>query len=321
MRVQGLGVGPARRVPLRARSGPARSSRAARGRQPRAARPHGRARALASLEEPDSALALGRRGPGALARARRGPAGRGRDPAGAARGGGRLRPPRSRRSATASAGGSPAWLDSELGARLARPGGGDARRRLAAVRGLALRAVRRARHRARAREVASQLAGLTPGGSPRAGAPGHQPGPADRLRSRPAARRTPVRTRALLWAVHRAGGLGAAPRRRALGQRRRRACRPPFYLACGYVPAGPRALRADRAERFAAAARRRPPRGPAAGARRPGRDGRAARRRRWRRSWPRWASSATVGERDRARRDAAAAPRRRYRARGLTRAW
>ena len=35
-----------------------------------------------------------------------------------------------------------------------------------------------------------------------------------------------------------------------------RACRAAFYLACGYVPAGPRALRADRAERFAAAARR-----------------------------------------------------------------
>ncbi len=31
---------------------------------------------------------------------------------------------------------------------------------------------------------------------------------------------------------------------------------PAFYLACGYVPAGPRAVRVDRAERFAAEARR-----------------------------------------------------------------
>jgi ATP-dependent RNA helicase SUPV3L1/SUV3 len=64
-----------------------------------------------------------------------------------------------------------------------------------------------------------------------------------------------VRARALLWSVHRASGsaplLGGAPSVR-IDPRVPSA----FYLACGYVPAGARALRADRAERFAAAARR-----------------------------------------------------------------
>ncbi|HEV7498522.1 MAG TPA: disulfide oxidoreductase, partial [Vicinamibacteria bacterium] len=64
-----------------------------------------------------------------------------------------------------------------------------------------------------------------------------------------------VRLRALLWSVHRQAGsvplLGGAPSVR-LDARVPSA----FYLACGYVPAGPRAVRADRAERFAAAARR-----------------------------------------------------------------
>ena len=64
-----------------------------------------------------------------------------------------------------------------------------------------------------------------------------------------------VRTRALLWSVHRQAGsvplLGGAPSVRV-------DARVPaaFYVACGYVPAGPRAVRADRAERFAATARR-----------------------------------------------------------------
>jgi ATP-dependent RNA helicase SUPV3L1/SUV3 len=64
-----------------------------------------------------------------------------------------------------------------------------------------------------------------------------------------------VRMRALLWSVHRAAGsvplLGGAPSVR-MDPRVPAA----FYLACGYVPAGPRALRADRAERFAQEARR-----------------------------------------------------------------
>jgi len=64
-----------------------------------------------------------------------------------------------------------------------------------------------------------------------------------------------VRTRALLWSVHRQAGsvplLGGAPSVRVDPR-----VTAAFYLSCGYVPAGPRALRADRAERFAAAARR-----------------------------------------------------------------
>ncbi|HUG53404.1 MAG TPA: helicase-related protein [Vicinamibacteria bacterium] len=64
-----------------------------------------------------------------------------------------------------------------------------------------------------------------------------------------------VRTRALLWAVNQGVAsvplLGGAPSVRVDPR-----VPAAFYLATGYVPAGPRALRADRAERFAAAARR-----------------------------------------------------------------
>ncbi|PYQ46131.1 MAG: disulfide oxidoreductase [Acidobacteria bacterium] len=65
-----------------------------------------------------------------------------------------------------------------------------------------------------------------------------------------------VRLRALLWSVHRDAGsvplLAGAPSVR-IDPRVPSA----FYAACGYVPAGPRAVRADRAERFAAEARKR----------------------------------------------------------------
>jgi len=65
-----------------------------------------------------------------------------------------------------------------------------------------------------------------------------------------------VRLRALLWSVHRDAGsvplLAGAPSVR-IDPRVPAA----FYVACGYVPAGPRAVRADRAERLAAEARKR----------------------------------------------------------------
>ncbi|HYU42771.1 MAG TPA: helicase-related protein [Vicinamibacteria bacterium] len=65
-----------------------------------------------------------------------------------------------------------------------------------------------------------------------------------------------VRLRALLWSVHRDAGsvplLAGAPSVR-IDPRVPSA----FYVACGYVPAGPRAVRADRAERLAAEARKR----------------------------------------------------------------
>ncbi len=75
-----------------------------------------------------------------------------------------------------------------------------------------------------------------------------------------------VHLRAILWAVHHHAG--PVPSFRAAASVARDLRLPgAFYLACGYVPAGPRAVRADRLERFAAAARRaaRHGRPPAAG--------------------------------------------------------
>jgi ATP-dependent RNA helicase SUPV3L1/SUV3 len=104
------------------------------------------------------------------------------------------------------------------------------------------------------REVSSQLASLTPADRRELGRRGISLG---RLAIFAPALLRPeaVRLRALLWSVHRDAGsvplLAGAPSVR-LDPRVPSA----FYLACGYIPAGPRALRADRAERFAAEARR-----------------------------------------------------------------
>jgi ATP-dependent RNA helicase SUPV3L1/SUV3 len=104
------------------------------------------------------------------------------------------------------------------------------------------------------REVSSQLAALTPADRRELSRRGISLG---RLAIfapillRPDA----VRLRALLWSVHRDAGsvplLAGAPSVR-IDPRVPSA----FYVACGYVPAGPRAVRADRAERFAAEARK-----------------------------------------------------------------
>ncbi len=105
------------------------------------------------------------------------------------------------------------------------------------------------------REVSSQLAALTPADRRELSRRGISLG---RLAIfapvllRPDA----VRLRALLWSVHRDAGsvplLAGAPSVR-IDPRVPSA----FYVACGYVPAGPRAVRADRAERLAAEARKR----------------------------------------------------------------
>jgi ATP-dependent RNA helicase SUPV3L1/SUV3 len=133
-------------------------------------------------------------------------------------------------------------LDPALRERVRRP-----------ARGL-LFAVREGLGTVARREVASQLAALTPSDRRALARRGVSLG---RLSVFVPALLRPeaVRARGLLWAVHRQAGsvplLGGAPSVR-IDPRVPAA----FYLACGYVPAGPRALRADRAERFAAAARR-----------------------------------------------------------------
>jgi ATP-dependent RNA helicase SUPV3L1/SUV3 len=147
-----------------------------------------------------------------------------------------------------------AWLDSELRARL--PGlepSDDAAAISPPMRGL-LFALSAGLGTLARREVSSQLAGLTPADRRELARRGISLG---RLTVFAPALLRPdaVRTRALLWGVHRQAGsvplLGGAPSVR-IDTRVPAA----FYLACGYVPAGPRALRADRLERFAAAARR-----------------------------------------------------------------
>ncbi|PYQ54228.1 MAG: disulfide oxidoreductase [Acidobacteria bacterium] len=146
-----------------------------------------------------------------------------------------------------------AWVEAELRARLPAldpAAGGDLS---GAARGL-LFAVREGLGTVPRREVASQLAALTPSDRRALARRGISLGRLSVFLPallRPEA----VRARGLLWAVHRQAGstplLGGAPSVR-LDPRVPAA----FYVACGYVPAGPRALRADRAERFAAAARR-----------------------------------------------------------------
>jgi ATP-dependent RNA helicase SUPV3L1/SUV3 len=145
------------------------------------------------------------------------------------------------------------WVEAELRARLPAldpAAGGDLS---GPARGL-LFAVREGLGTVARREVASQLAALTPSDRRALARRGVSLG---RLSVFVPALLRPeaVRARGLLWAVHRQAGsvplLGGAPSVR-IDPRVPAA----FYLACGYVPAGPRALRADRAERFAAAARR-----------------------------------------------------------------
>ena len=146
------------------------------------------------------------------------------------------------------------WLEGELRARL--PGledEVDGAELTPPARGL-LFAVRAGLGTVARREVASQLAALSPGDNRELSRRGISLG---RLTVFAPAllRRDAVRTRARLWSVHRQAG--AVPLLAGAPSVKRDARVPAaFYLACGYVPAGPRALRADRAERFAAAARR-----------------------------------------------------------------
>jgi ATP-dependent RNA helicase SUPV3L1/SUV3 len=148
-----------------------------------------------------------------------------------------------------------AWVDGELRARLPSLEAEDrAAVRSRPMRGL-LFAWRAGLGTVARREVTSQLAALTPADRRELARRGISLG---RLTIFAPALLRPdaVRLRALLWSVHRAAGsvplLGGAPSVR-MDPRVPAA----FYLASGYVPAGPRALRADRAERFAAEARRR----------------------------------------------------------------
>jgi ATP-dependent RNA helicase SUPV3L1/SUV3 len=148
-----------------------------------------------------------------------------------------------------------AFVESELARRLPALEAEDAAAAPASgpMRGL-LFAMRAGLGTVARREVATQIAGLTPADRRELARRGISLG---RLTiSAPALLRPDaVRVRSLLWSVHRQSGsvplLGGAPSVR-LDARVASA----FYLACGYVPAGPRAIRADRAERFAAAARR-----------------------------------------------------------------
>jgi ATP-dependent RNA helicase SUPV3L1/SUV3 len=145
------------------------------------------------------------------------------------------------------------WVETELRARLPAldpAAGGDLS---GPARGL-LFALREGLGTVARREVASQLAALSPSDRRALARRGISLG---RLSVFVPALLRPeaVRARGLLWAVHRQAGsaplLGGAPSVRVDPR-----VAGAFYLACGYVPAGPRALRADRAERFAAAARR-----------------------------------------------------------------
>jgi ATP-dependent RNA helicase SUPV3L1/SUV3 len=146
-----------------------------------------------------------------------------------------------------------AWVEGELRARLPSLAAEDAAGLSPPLRGL-LFAWRAGLGTVSRREVSSQLASLTPADRRELSRRGISLG---RLAIFAPALLRPeaVRLRALLWSVHRAAGavplLAGAPSVR-IDPRVPSA----FYVACGYVPAGPRAVRADRAERFAAAARR-----------------------------------------------------------------
>ena len=145
-----------------------------------------------------------------------------------------------------------AWVDAELRARLP-PLAPDEHAVSPPLRGL-LFAWRAGLGTVARREVSSQLAALTPADRQALSRRGISLG---RLAIFAPALLRPeaVRLRALLWSVHRAAGsvplLGGAPSVRTDPR-----VPAAFYLACGYIPAGPRAVRADRAERFAAEARR-----------------------------------------------------------------
>jgi ATP-dependent RNA helicase SUPV3L1/SUV3 len=147
-----------------------------------------------------------------------------------------------------------AWVEGELRARLPALAPEDAASELSPpARGL-LFAWRAGLGTVVRREVSSQLAALTPADRRELSRRGISLG---RLAIFAPALLRPeaVRLRALLWSVHRAAGsvplLAGAPSVRSDPR-----VPAAFYVACGYLPAGPRAIRADRAERFAAEARR-----------------------------------------------------------------
>jgi ATP-dependent RNA helicase SUPV3L1/SUV3 len=251
VRVQGLGVGRISgfRFQPDPSLGEARGLRAAAN---RALRVHLPERVRAFVEEPDSALALGAEGQVLW---RGAPVGRlmagdtPLTPRVEAHASDLLDPglrDRVRRRIAA-------WLESELRSRLPGLEPESPEAVSPHMRGL-LFALSSGLGTVARKEVASQLAGLTPGDRRELARRGISLG---RLTVFAPALLRPetVRTRSLLWAVHRQAGsvplLGGAPSVRIDDR-----VPPAFYLACGYVPAGPRALRVDRAERFAAAARR-----------------------------------------------------------------
>jgi ATP-dependent RNA helicase SUPV3L1/SUV3 len=251
VRVQGLAVG--RLAGFRFEPDPGLSdARGLRSAANRALRVHMADRVRAFGEEPDRSLALGAEGQVLW---RGGPVGR------LLAGEGALSP---RVETLASDLVDPAlrervrrrlasWVEAELRTRLPPLAGGEGPELSPPARGL-LFALREGLGTVARREVATQVAALSESDRKELGRRGVSLG---RLAVFFPALLKPeaVRTRALLWAVHRGAGsvplLGGAPSVRIDPR-----VPSSFYLACGYVPAGPRALRADRAERFAAAARR-----------------------------------------------------------------
>jgi ATP-dependent RNA helicase SUPV3L1/SUV3 len=249
--VQGLAVG--RLLGFRFQPDPglgeARSLRAAAN---RALRTHMAERVRAFAEDPDATLALGAEGqvlwrgsPVGRLLAGEGPLAPRVEPLASDL----LDPAQRERVRRRLAG----WIEGELRARLPGLESGDATDLSGPARGL-LFALGAGLGTVARREVASQLASLSAADRRELARRGVSLGRlAVFLPSllRPEA----VRTRALLWSVHRQAGsvplLGGAPSVRVDPR-----VPAAFYLACGYVPAGPRALRADRAEPFAAAARR-----------------------------------------------------------------
>jgi ATP-dependent RNA helicase SUPV3L1/SUV3 len=251
VRVQGLAVG--RLAGFRFEPDPGLSeARGLRAVANRALRAHMAERVRALAEDPDEAFALGAEGhvlwrgaPAARLAAGEGALSPRVDPVASDLIDPALRERVRRRLA--------AWTEGELRRRLApllAAEGGDLS---GPARGLVF-ALREGLGTVARREVASQLAALSASDRRELARRGISLG---RLIVFVPALLRPdaVRTRALLWSVHRAAGsvplLGGAPSVRVDPR-----VPPAFYLACGYVPAGPRALRADRAERFAAAARR-----------------------------------------------------------------
>jgi ATP-dependent RNA helicase SUPV3L1/SUV3 len=252
VRVQGLAVG--RLLGLRFEPDPGLSeARALRAIANRALRVHMAERVRTFVEEPDAMLALGAEGhvlwrgaPVGRLLAGDGPLSPRVEPLASDLLDPALRERLRRRLA--------AWVDAELRVRLPSLSAEDGATALSPpLRGL-LFAWRAGLGTVTRREVSSQLASLTPADRRELSRRGISLG---RLSIFAPALLRPeaVRLRALLWSVHRAAGavplLAGAPSVRADPR-----VPSAFYVACGYVPAGPRALRADRAERFAAAARR-----------------------------------------------------------------